>query len=67
MLSLFEKYKFEILVLGDSGGPLVSNETLIGLVSWSVGCAGGYPDVYTKVFAQLNWIHQTMNTLDSSS
>lgn len=43
---------------GDSGGPLVSlNNTLVGLVSWGVPCAYGYPDVYTKVYSFLDWIN----------
>lgn len=42
---------------GDSGGPLVSlNNTLVGLVSWGVTCAVGYPDVYTRVYSFLDWI-----------
>lgn len=51
------------VISGDSGGPLVSNDTLIGLVSWSIGCARGYPDVYTKVYAYLDWINQNMNEI----
>lgn len=44
------------LIIGDSGGPLVADNTLIGIVSMSVGCALGYPDMYTKVYSHINWI-----------
>lgn len=29
---------------GDSGGPLVKNGELVGITSWAVLCAKGYPD-----------------------
>ncbi|ALC45870.1 CG10405, partial [Drosophila busckii] len=35
---------------GDSGGPIIAEETLIGVVSWGVGCADPYyPGVYTRL------------------
>ncbi|EDV43455.1 uncharacterized protein Dana_GF18498 [Drosophila ananassae] len=35
---------------GDSGGPITSGGTLIGIVSWGVGCADPYyPGVYTRL------------------
>lgn len=46
---------------GDSGGPLAFNNTLIGLVSWSVGCSNGYPSIYTRIFPQLEWINKVTN------
>lgn len=46
---------------GNFGGPLVSNNTLIRLVSWSVGCEDGYPTIYKRVFPQLEWIKQTID------
>ncbi|XP_045533362.1 chymotrypsin-2-like [Pieris brassicae] len=45
---------------GDSGGPLVINETLIGVVSFGVPCGQGYDDVFTKVYAYIDWIHGEM-------
>jgi len=44
---------------GDSGGPLTLKDknTIVGVVSWGVGCAdAGFPGVYAKVSAQLQWI-----------
>nr|ACY24330.1 trypsin [Ctenocephalides felis] len=49
---------------GDSGGPLVqyngSEATLLGVVSWGyIPCGGvGYPSVYTRVSAYVDWIKQ---------
>lgn len=47
---------------GDSGGPLqttVSNDNdakAIGIVSFGVGCASGFPGVYTRIAYYLDWI-----------
>jgi len=46
---------------GDSGGPLLQDndngeETLIGIVSGSIGCGGGIPTWYTKVEYYAEWI-----------
>ncbi|KAF5287785.1 hypothetical protein FQA39_LY15721 [Lamprigera yunnana] len=41
---------------GDSGGPLVANKKQIGIASWVEPCAKGYPDVFTKVSAHIDWI-----------
>ncbi|XP_043468491.1 chymotrypsin-2-like [Leptopilina heterotoma] len=42
---------------GDSGGPLTVKGFLVGLVSWSNGCAKtDYPTVYTRVPEYLDWI-----------
>lgn len=41
---------------GDSGGPLAVQNTLVGIVSWGRPCAVGYPDVYTRVSAFVDWI-----------
>ena len=44
---------------GDSGGPLVKKDgdthTLIGIVSWGIGCAT-HPGVYSRVSAGLEWM-----------
>ncbi|KAJ8734552.1 hypothetical protein PYW08_013802 [Mythimna loreyi] len=41
---------------GDSGGPLVANNSVVGIVSWGMPCARGYPDVYTRVYSFIDWI-----------
>lgn len=50
---------------GDSGGPLaVKNAdgtfTVIGIVSWGIGCASGYPGVYARVSYYQDWIMDTI-------
>lgn len=52
---------------GDSGGPLVENNMLIGIVSWSVECAEGHPDVYTRVYSHRNWIQTEQKAMLNSS
>lgn len=42
----------------DSGGPLTTNGQLIGMVSWGIPCALGFPDGYLRVSAFLNWIRE---------
>ena len=49
---------------GDSGGPLTYRDTngvhtLVGLVSWGVGCArDGVPGVYTRLTFMMEWIRK---------
>lgn len=44
---------------GDSGGPAIFNNTLVGIVSFGVGCAQpNSPGVYTRVAFFRNWIKQ---------
>ena len=51
---------------GDSGGPLIciddfQQPILFGVVSWGRGCAwNGYPGIYGKVSAVVDWIEDTV-------
>ncbi len=49
---------------GDSGGPLAVNTgsgwEVIGVTSFGIGCASGYPGVYAEVRAFTSWIQQTV-------
>ena len=52
--------------IGDSGGPLIcvdnNRPVLYGVTSWGIGCGDkGYPGVFAKVSAVLNWISSTAN------
>lgn len=48
------------ICIGDSGGPLFSNNKLIGISSWGVACAKGYPDGFTRISTFVPWIDQVM-------
>lgn len=43
---------------GDSGGPLTLNGQLIGIVSWNIPCARGWPDAYDRISSHRSWIQQ---------
>lgn len=48
------------MCMGDSGGPLAINGELVGLVSWGVKCAKGYPDVFTRISTFGDWLKENM-------
>lgn len=49
--------------VGDSGATLVvHNNNLISVVSWSIGCAKGYPNVYH----QLDWNRDEIKAMDKN-
>lgn len=41
---------------GDSGGPLVAGNAVIGIVSWNIPCARGFPDAFDRVSSHRAWI-----------
>lgn len=41
---------------GDSGGALTAGGAVIGITSWNIPCAIGYPDAYERVFNHNSWI-----------
>ncbi|EPZ33601.1 trypsin-like serine protease [Rozella allomycis CSF55] len=55
---------------GDSGGGLFVTDSsgkifIVGIVSWGYECGRvGYPGVYTKISSFLDWIHDTVNSLN---
>lgn len=52
------KFSLFFLFQGDSGGPVVVNGTVVGLVSWSEGCARpGIPGVHANVAAFRSYIN----------
>lgn len=43
----------------DLGGPLVVNNVIVGITSWSLGCARPkYPGVWTRVSKYREWIDE---------
>ncbi|KAK9686167.1 Trypsin [Popillia japonica] len=49
---------------GDSGGPLVRASDLaqLGIVSFGIACAQGYPDVYARVSSYNSWIQSAISS-----
>lgn len=54
-----------LMLQGDSGGPLTVNGVQVGVVSWSVKpcTVKGYPGVFAKVAAQIDWIKKTVSEM----
>lgn len=45
---------------GDSGGPLTAGGNVIGIVSWNIPCARGFPDAFDRVSSHRTWILNTI-------
>ncbi|XP_055706586.1 trypsin alpha-3-like [Phlebotomus papatasi] len=48
------------ICMGDSGGPLVVGSNVVGIPSWVIACARGFPDVYDRVSSHRNWVISVM-------
>lgn len=48
---------------GDSGSALDFNDTLVGILSWSVRCEEGFPSVFTRIFPQMDWINKQLSEI----
>lgn len=46
---------------GDSGGPLSAGGAVIGIVSWNIPCARGFPDGYDRVSHWYGWINDNID------
>lgn len=46
----------EGICFGDSGGPLTYNNSVIGIASWVIPCAVGWPDQWVRVSYFIDWI-----------
>lgn len=46
---------------GDSGSPAIQDNKIVGIVSWSMGCArANAPGVYTDISKVQPWIKQAI-------
>ena len=54
------------LLKGDSGSPVTyksDNETyIVGIISWGMACAVGYPDVNTNISYFVPWIQKQLKS-----
>lgn len=49
-----------LFLQGDRGGPLTLNGQLVGIVSWAVSCASGFPGVFASVAHYFDWMENTV-------
>lgn len=53
-----------LFATGDSGGPLTIAGEVVGIVSWNIPCARGFPDAFDRVFYFRRWILDNTDDLD---
>jgi Trypsin len=52
---------------GDGGGPVLDSQgKLVGLVSFGIGCATGYPAINARVTGAIDWIDQKICDLSAN-
>lgn len=51
---------------GDEGNPLVQNGVIYGVASWNHNNYKEFPNVYTKVTANMEWIQDVMKSGSSA-
>lgn len=47
---------------GDFGGGLTAGGRLIGIASWNIPCARGFPDAFERVAYYYTWIINSINS-----
>ncbi|XP_063989138.1 chymotrypsin-2-like [Diachasmimorpha longicaudata] len=48
----------------DNGAPLIVDNVLIGIESYVAPCAGGLPDVFTRVYSYRQWIDKVIKQFE---
>lgn len=48
---------------GDSGSPVTVQGQVVGVVSWGVPCARGFPDMHARVSVFSQWVQQVSGVI----
>lgn len=61
-----ERFMFPKFLKFDSGGPLVCRSLedkewiILGVISYGIRCASGFPGIYTRVASYSDWINHVI-------